>query len=291
MVASSPYGCSDTVRHRLFIKPVPPIADFGPDAEGCAPVDVVFTNNSQWASSYFWQFGDGTSSTEQNPSHRYSRPGAYTVRLIATGPGGSDTLEKVDIIHVYEMPDARFSLFPKMPRTVRIPEELLEGYVINENPSYTYLWNFGDGGTSTEMDPKHQYKDPGEYPVALTVTTANGCTDTDTLFATVTNNDGTLLKIPNAFSPNMYGGNDGVIDGTEGTNDVFYPVTIGATAIKLQIFNRWGQFLYQSTTLNKGWDGYYQGKLSPADTYVFIVEVRFANGEIKRKVGDVTLVR
>lgn len=293
MIVSGTGGCPDTVRLPLTILPVKPEAAFKADTQGCAPVDVVFHNRSKWANAYEWNFGDGTGSTEANPIHRYSRPGVYTVRLIVRGPGGSDTATQEDIIHVYEVPSAAFTTFPKAPRKLMLPDDQLIGILRDPKPGESYLWDFGDGQTATDAEPKHLYNSPGSYIISLTVTSAEGCIARDTSSTPVEAEMGGYWLVPNAFSPNPNGSNGGrVDDNTPGSyNDVFYPFTEGVTEIDLQIFDRWGNAIFRSQQVGYGWDGYYKGALCQSDTYVFKITAKFITGQVKTKVGDVTLIR
>ncbi len=95
---------------------------------------------------------------------------------------------------------------------------------------------------------------------------------------------------PTAFTPNPRGSNGGVVGG-DGDNDVFYPFVQGVQDITLQIFNRWGQPIFESRELNRGWDGYFRGKIMPADTYIYRIVAHFSNGEKQTFLGDVTLLR
>lgn len=291
LVAYNDFGCSDTVTRILQIRPIKPIVEFGPDTSGCAPLFVAFRNYSKYGNQYFWTFGDGTTSTEQNPSKRYEKPGQYSVSLRVTGPGGETVLKKDNLITVFEIPDASFTTVPKAPRVLKIPEEKMYCFVRYPQPGWSYDWSFGDGTTSKEKDPVHQYRSPGSYTITLQVTTAEGCIARDTLTNGAIVEKGNLVIVPNAFTPRNESSTAGYLDKEDGLNDIFYPLTEGVTEIQLQIFNRWGQFMYQSTTLNKGWDGTYNGNACKADVYVYKIWVRFVDGSTTTKVGDVTLLR
>lgn len=291
LVATNAQGCSDSVSRILVIKPVKPIVDFEPDTSGCAPLKVTFRNNSKYGNIFLWTFGDGTTSTEQNPSKRYETPGVYSVSLKVIGPGGESILKRDNIITVFEIPDASFTTVPKAPRAIKIPEEKMNCFVRYPQAGWSYEWSFGDGGTSREKDPVHQYMQPGNYAISLVVTSAEGCVDSDTLNNGAIVEKGNLMIIPNAFTPRTDGGSDGYLDKENGTNDIFYPFTEGVTEIRLEIYNRWGQFIYESTTLNKGWDGTYKGYTCKSDVYVFKVWARYVDGRTETKVGDVTLLR
>ncbi len=144
----------------------------GSPTSGCAPLDVTFTDNSTGEiDSWYWEFGDGNTSTEENPTHQYSESGTYTVSLTVTGPNGSDTETKTDYITVSgPSPTADFSGSPTSgpgPLTVGFTDLSLN------DPTY-WSWDFGDGGISEDQNPIHEYGEPGVYTVSLTVTNACG---------------------------------------------------------------------------------------------------------------------
>jgi PKD repeat protein len=175
-------GGSDTLTRTNYIdvtEPAP-VADFsGSPTSGISPLTVGFTDASTGAvSSYAWSFGDGGTSTLQNPSHLYSAAGTYSVSLTVTGPGGSDTLTRTNYIDVTEpAPVAGFSGSPTSgtsPLTVGFADA-------STGAVSSYAWSFGDGGTSTLQNPSHVYSAVGTYSVSLTVTGPGG---SDTLTRT-----------------------------------------------------------------------------------------------------------
>jgi PKD repeat protein len=150
--------------------PSAPTAGFsGSPISGDAPLVVNFVDSSIGSfSSWLWDFGDSGSSTAQNPSHEYTTPGNYTIALTVAGPGGSDTETKVDYITVTETlhaPNANFSATPTSgdaPLTVEFTD-LSSGSITSRS------WSFGDGGSSTTVNPSHEYTSPGTYTVVLSV--------------------------------------------------------------------------------------------------------------------------
>ncbi|MBA7612586.1 hypothetical protein ES703_19822 [subsurface metagenome] len=153
-------------------------ADFvGEPTECVAPLTVDFTDLSTGTiSGWNWDFGDGDTSTAQNPTHTYNDPGLYTVSLTITGPGGSDTETKVNYITVHESLAADFSANPTQgdpPLTVDFTD-LSTGTISG------WEWDFGDGDTSTAQNPTHTYNDAGTYTVSLTITGPCANTDTET---------------------------------------------------------------------------------------------------------------
>ena len=133
---------------------------------GKAPLTVHFTDSSVGSiAKWFWNFGDGKTSTVRNPSHTYSKAGAYTVTLTVTGAGGINTCTQPDCITVYDAPKANFSASPssgKAPLQVNFTNEST-GLVTS------WLWSFGDGATSTDVSPVHTYNRPGTFTAKLTV--------------------------------------------------------------------------------------------------------------------------
>jgi len=152
----------------------PPVAAFsGAPLSGVAPLTVTFADESTGQiSSWAWDFGDTGTSTAQDPTHIYAAAGTYTVTLTVTGSGGSDIETKPDYIQVLPPPPpvAAFSGSPlsgKAPLVVNFTDE-------STGVISSWLWDFGDSGTSTLQDPSHLYKAAGSYTVSLTVTGAGG---------------------------------------------------------------------------------------------------------------------
>src|SRR5882672_413611 len=161
---------------------VNPTAEFsGTPTSGLAPLIVQFTDLSTAGSSPItsrsWSFGDGGTSTAQNPSHTYTAAGSYTVRLIVSSSAGSDTLSRAGYIGVFVLPTASFTGSPQSgvsPLAVQFTDQSTAG----SSPITSWGWTFGDGGTSTAQSPSHTYAGAGSYTVRLIVGSSAG---TDTL--------------------------------------------------------------------------------------------------------------
>jgi tripartite motif-containing protein 71 len=148
---------------------------------GKAPLTVNFTDKSTNSpTSWNWNFGDGNTSTEQNPVHTYSKVGQYTVKLKVKNAAGSSTISKSDYIKVinpFKAPNAAFSAKPtsgKVPLTVNFTDK-------STNIPTSWKWNFGDGTSSTEQNPVHTYCKAGKYTVKLKVKNPAG-SSTKTLY-------------------------------------------------------------------------------------------------------------
>ena len=280
-------SCSDTTFRTIEILPPSPVANFTGPAQGCAPLRVQFNNLSENAVVSTWSFGDGNQSTANNPVYTYYQPGIYSVTLTVVGPDGStDVMTQEQIIYVYANATASFAV---TPNNVSVPGEPVYCLNLSANAS-SFVWDFGDGGTSTEESPLHYYQEQGDYDVSLIATNENGCADTLTLLGLVHANDVGLIEFPNAFSPNVVESSGGYYNIHSLDNDVFFPLHKGVEEYQLQIFNKWGELIYESNDIAKGWDGYYRGQLVKQDVYVWKVEARFVNGQRYEKAGDVTVI-
>ena len=152
-----------------------PVADFwGSQLSGNAPLKVTFTETSKGSpTAWKWDFGDGTSSTEKNPTHTYSKTGTYTVKLTATNEAGSSTKNKANYIKVTIGSKAPVADFWGTPISGKAPLKVTFKETSKGSPT-AWKWDFGDGTYSTEKNPTHTYSKTGTYTVKLTATNTAG---------------------------------------------------------------------------------------------------------------------
>ena len=161
----------------------PVIAKFSasPLVGNSTPYTVFFTDHSVFPDTWLWDFGDGGTSTAQNPIHTYTSFGAYTVKLTIhdTNVGINHVINKVSYIKisapVADIGGPASGYFGCAPLSVNF----IDASVDNGAPIISWLWDFGDGTTSTDQNPSHTYDTTGNYTVSLTVTDSFGNTDTD----------------------------------------------------------------------------------------------------------------
>ena len=170
------YGCTRTFSKTKYIKVIEGVAagfaNTSP-AKCTSPVTVNFTNTSTGPGSlsYTWNFGDGTSTDMSNPAHTYSDPGSYTVSLTTVSSLGClDTITKVNLITVGSI-TSQFNI----PDSVCQDQELSIINTTNPSPAGS-SWDFGDGTTSSEINPVKKYRSPGMFVIKL-VNQFSGCTD------------------------------------------------------------------------------------------------------------------
>jgi PKD repeat protein len=277
--------CVDSISHTIRIFPSMPIADFDTVYPACEPHTVQFRNNSLYGDSYLWEFDDGSTSAEFEPLHTFTEFGIYNVKLTVTGDGGIDYAYHQ--VEVYRNPIVDFRVAPV---EVMLPDQEIKLFNLSEHGT-TYLWDFGDGNTSTEESPRYLYSELGTYDISLDVWTENGCTDRLVKPAAVTVLGRGLIMFPNAFKPILTGPSGGYYTmGEPEKNDIFHPYWEGVEEYHLLIYSRWGELVFSSDDVNIGWDGYLDGQLASQDVYAWKCSGIFSNGKPFNLIGDVTLL-
>ena len=239
-------GCIDSVSQGITILPSPEVGFTVSETVACESVNIIFTDTVDAPNTdLYWDFGDGGYSYQNGSTdYQYNAVGCFDISLTVTATNGcimSQTID--DLVCVAANPIADF--------TVENPNLLVDdptAIFINQSVgAQTFDWNFGDGSTSTAVNPIHDYDDIGEYYVTMYATNEFGCVDSANF--TITINEELVFYVPNSFTPNG-----------DGTNEEFLPVindVIDESTFKFQIFNRWGELLFESQNKDYGWDGTY----------------------------------
>ncbi|MCU7548673.1 PKD domain-containing protein [Chitinophagaceae bacterium LB-8] len=154
-----------------------PVANFTSNAtNGCAPIIVNFQDRSSGnPTSWKWDFGNGSTSTKQNPSTSYFTAGTYTVTLTVSNASGSNTVTKTSLITVYDGPTVDFiadKTTSCAPGRIQYTDKATPSPGTTNN---TWFWDFGDGTSSTAQNPQHVYRSPGQFTVFLKITNDKGC--------------------------------------------------------------------------------------------------------------------
>ncbi len=159
----------------VLVDVIPPVADFEHDPEaGLSPISVQFTDLSTGGvpASWLWDFGDGNTSTQQNPQHVYTAAGFYTVGLTVSNAYGSDTLQVQSAIAVDFIPPV--SDFQATPTSGNSPLVVQFTDLSAGGTATEWVWSFGDGSGSTVQHPSHVYTSQGTYTVRLTASNVWG---------------------------------------------------------------------------------------------------------------------
>ncbi len=250
-------------------------------SEGCVGTSVDFkVEHMPEDGIYLWNFGDGSFSNKANPEHTFTKPGSYQVMLSmsAAGVGTIHNKPSSDLIVIHDVPRAAFNVL-KQEYDGHLPSIHFENRSLSGKE---YLWNFGDGETSTIAHPDHIYKKKGVYQVELTVTNEIGCVDM--LMKEVRIDKDYNLDAPASFSPNG-----------DGNEETFMPEALRTLGLKfkLSIYDPNGALVYETTDATKPWLGRMPNRTdaAPADEYVWVADVKESLHLSETYTGKVKLVR
>ena len=280
-------GCESPIQNTSITVTViePPIFSFSANqTAGCPPLPVLFTAaDVPVGYTQTWNFGDGSNTINiANAGHNYTAPGCWDVELTLTSPEGCQTTTTtLDYICIDQPPLVNFNFTPTRPTTFASEVDfnnLTQGGV-------SYDWVIINGLDSTfyyTENTTHNFPSDqgGEYLVCLASQNSNNCKDS--ICKKVIIWEDLLLFVPNAFSPNG-----------DNLNDLFIPTISGIVegSYQFKIFNRWGDIVFETTDVNKGWDGYDFNK-SKTDLYIWKINaVDIINNEDHKYSGHVTLLK
>jgi gliding motility-associated-like protein len=270
-------GCSGTSSNTIALSLVRrPTADFT-SIGSCASFPVIFTNQSTVSNSgivtYSWAFGNGSTSTNVNPTAVYSSPGNYNVTLIVTPqacPALSSSITK-PITVISATANQRYtSLNAVANRNLQLQARTFTGA--------SYQWIPPSGLNSTLIvNPIFNSNRQQEY--LIKISTPDGCVVTDTLLVRIF--DGRGIYLPKGFTPNG-----------DGNNDKLTPRLVGISRlIFFKVYDRWGQLMYQTSIAGEGWDGTFKGVKQPIETYTWVAEGIDIDGNTIRETGNSMLLR
>jgi PKD repeat protein len=294
MTATNDCSTNSAVQ-RIVVLQTPTAAFYANVTTGCEGLIVTFTQTNTGAISYLWDFGDGTTSTDANPTHAYNvDPGQYNVSLtVINSLGCPFTVTQPNYITIVGPPSVNFAISPGP--VISIPEYTFKFTNESGGTAQTFRWSFGDGDISTQRDPIHTYADTGRYLVTLRAYNEYSCVDSVQKYVQIVGIPGYTF-VPNAFIPG----------GTSIPLQKFMGIGSGMKSWRMSIFNKWGQVLWETTKLEdgkpvEGWDGTYNGVPQPQGIYFWKIEVELLNGsEWKgmslgnappKRTGEIYLIR
>lgn len=254
----------------------PVIVDFvSSTVTACVGQDVNFMNESSGTKSPLtWDFGDGTTSNENNPSHLYMSPGVYTVTLTASE---SEEKQKSQTIKVNPTPTAVMSSERKLNGYQAIPLYVFSTATL---PTETAVWRISDGASSVGNNATHLFRSEGNHTVKLTVTNNVGCSSSvETKMYTEKFN----LLAPEAFTPNG-----------DGINEAFIPEALAEMGIEFEMSiqnPRTGNVVYRTGNAMEPWNGKMNNVNQKLESGVYVWTVVLKEDVVKNKVfnGKISL--
>jgi gliding motility-associated-like protein len=270
------FGCFDTTTIELRTFNNPAALFTVQDSVGCPGIPTAFINQLDTIAApdlaFLWEFGDQATSTAYSPEHVYAVAGVYTVRLtVFDNQGCSSEHEKVlNLMIPQPVPDFE----PKTAELEFFPFDTEIQFTNRSLEATNWVWDFGDGVTSTEPNPKHTYTREDTFFVSLRATNRVGCA-ADTTFGPFIVID-KHVYFPNVFTPNGDGQNDRL--------EVRYK---GQKEVSILLFDRFGnQLPVEIRPGQPGWDGQLNGRNAPDGVYFAVIKV--GNQEYTKPV---TLIR
>lgn len=271
LTITSSVGCvSDPYSTNFIIKNKPAITINAND--GCINAPVSFssqqTDNLTTIDKWHWNFGDNLYSDQKNAQHIYSGAATYSVQLTATASNGCmTTFSKNILIHEAHANAGN--------DTVVLPNTMFQ---LQGSGGTNYTWSPATGLSNPSIsNPIGNVTDDISY--LLTVKTPEECSDTSSVKVIVFK--GSAIYVPTAFTPN----NDGL-------NDFLKPSFTGIKTLNyFTIYNRWGQKVFSTNNVNKGWDGYYKGTQNNGGTFVWVLKAIDLVGRPYNLKGTFILLR
>lgn len=260
----------------VTVHPLPVINLPALSASACGYVMVEFSNSEpvQAGDSYTWLIA-GATYNFPDPTHQFNASGNYPITLTIENVYGCSSSETIS---------ANITVFPQVDAIIDAVSHTANEFTpiiqfINASLfADTYSWDFGDGSTSTEATPNHTYSSTGNYVVTMVGNNQYGCPDTVSMEVQIIPEH--TLYVPNAFTPNG-----------DGWNDVFAAKGTHILEYEMRIFDRWGEQIFYTQSLDGGWDGTYRGELSKEDVFVYKIKYKTNDKEVLQKEGHVSLLK
>jgi gliding motility-associated-like protein len=246
----------------VVVLPLPNVQFSVDDPAKCVPAVFTFSNDTDpsMTDDYYWYFSNGVTVMNMTDFEvEFNTAGQYDVQLVVVSPDGCiDSLTRNNFLTVYPKPKADFTYFPT-PVTVLNTSVFFQNY---SQGAIDYDWYFEQGspGFSWEVNPTSSFPEGeiGQYSVELIVTSQFGCKDTAEAIIPVVPE--VIVYAPNAFTP----------DGDEHNNTWRVFISgISTSNFDLEIYNRWGEILWESHDPDASWDGTYGGNRVKEGTYIW----------------------
>jgi gliding motility-associated-like protein len=283
VTGASVSGCTANAVVNVVVNPTPTVTISSTKDSDCHPFCSDFTfSSSTPAQSYSWTLGNGMSGSTSTGLGCFNTVGTYTVNAEITDINGCVN-SATYAVEVFPIPIADFNHAPIKPIVNIDPgaDFTDASYGANVVGWNWYFMNTAEY-TSTLQNPSFVYTEPGTYAVALVVTSDKGCMDTIVRKLVVGEDFG--IYVPNAFTPSH-----------DGLNDLFQPKGFGIVKYELNIFDRWGERVFHTTTFEEGWDGTFQGRkgdlIIEEGVYTWIINLTSVFEKSHELKGHVTLMK
>lgn len=274
-----------TLTSEVVVEPLPEVMFSATEPALCTPAvfEVINNTDPNMVDQTYWYVNSGHSYANLdtiNPD--ITSPGVYDVKLVVVSPAGCvDSLSVNNFLEVYALPEVRFTYTPN-PTTVLNTEVKFQN---GTTGAVSYQWTFEDGlpAYSSLTNPTVNFPEGivDVYDVEMIAYTEFGCTDT--VLKRIRVQPEVLIFAPNSFTPD-----------NDSYNEVWKVHLLGVDVynVTIEVFNRWGEQVWESHDIEYGWDGTYGGKPVPTGSYIWKVSAadRLTDGKYEWQ-GQVTILR
>jgi gliding motility-associated-like protein len=275
---------ADTATWTVTVNPLPVITVSGTPLQGCPTLCSDLTATSVPAAvTVAWTFGDNSTGTGSPVNHCYPQTGTYDITVGVQDVNGCiNSLSLPAYITVHPVPVAGIGILSPQPATL---EESTISFDDLSQGSDSCVWYMGNSNVivlDNCGDLSYTYDAIGIYTVSQVVYNQYGCMDSTS--TTVEIIPQSILYVPNTFTPNG-----------DGKNDFFTAYGQYIENFNMLIYDRWGNLIYTTNDMTKGWDGRANGgkDIAQIDTYVYVITYNETYGVARKykKMGHVNLIR
>jgi gliding motility-associated-like protein len=271
-------GCSKNAQAIVLVNPNPKANILLSDTIGCEPFKIKFKSitDSLHPIQNYWTINN-TLFSDTTINYTFNNAGLYSYSIIVKDTNNcTDTVSKINYIQINPTPKVKSVVSPFYASILDPRITFVDSTILIHNTNY----NFGDGAYSTQTNTIHSYQSTGEFNYSLIVSNQYGCADTANGIIYI--DDISSNYIPNIFTPNG-----------DGVNDIFFITGKNITNSTMQIFNRWGALVCNSSNALIGWNGINQNNNTVASDgmYFYVIEITLGNNRKYKFEGNVTLLK
>lgn len=276
--AKSSEGCSvvETFTFTVGLQPDVPVVSAN-QPKYCISETIRLTTQDQANVTYLWTGPNNFTSTLRSPEIPITSTAVAGVYTLIASRGTCQAAAATVTIPAIDNPIAAFRADPKIPAKLAFPIKIR--FFNESKDADSYLWEFGDGETSSETNPEHTYIGTGNFEVKLTAYKSTTCSTSISQGNLIVGVAGAIF-IPNTFTPN-----------NDSANDEFVVNMNNIRTYRINIYNRYGVQVYTSGDLVENWDGTYKNEPVPVGTYYYVINALDYNNNVIKKSGSVTILR
>lgn len=271
-------GCTKNAQAVALVNPNPKANIILSDTTGCEPLTIKFKSiaDSLHPIQNFWSINN-TLFSDTTINYTFSNTGLYSYFIVVKDSNNcTDTISKTNYIQINPTPKVKSFVNPYYASILDPRITFIDSTILSHNTNYS----FGDGATSSQTNTTHSYQSTGEFNYSLIVSTPLGCSDTARGIIYI--DDISSNYVPNVFTPNG-----------DAVNDRFFIEGKNITSSKMQIVNRWGATVFDSSDALTGWNGINQtnNTIAVDGVYFYIIEITLGNNRTYKFNGHVTLLK